>query len=171
VALSGYSKLFASIITSTIWLEDHPTRIVWFALLATCDSEGIVQGSIPGFASLARVTVGEMRHAVSRLSAPDPDSRTPDHEGRRIEACEGGWVILNYPKYREAAQAKEGSNAPAMRAYRKRKREEAFRDTPVTDEAFRAAPVTDVTPSACSEPDCVLMALEGGSHCRVHVDR
>jgi hypothetical protein len=33
--------------------------------------------------------------------APDPDSRTPDHEGRRIEAIDGGWMLLNHGKFRE----------------------------------------------------------------------
>ena len=126
MALAGYSKLFASIVTSSVWMEDDATLRVWVAMLATCDSDGLVQGSIPGFANLARVSVEQMEHAIERLSAPDRYSRTPDFEGRRIEAFEGGWRILNYPKYREEAQAKEGSNAPAMRAYRKRKREEQF---------------------------------------------
>ena len=30
------------------------------------------------------------RAAVAKLSSPDPDSRTPDYEGRRIETIEGG---------------------------------------------------------------------------------
>jgi len=128
MALTGFSKLFASIVTSSVWCEDHVTLRVWIAMLATCDAEGLVQGSVPGFASLAKVTNEEMEHAVARLSAPDRYSRTPDHQGRRIEPFEGGWRVLNYLKYREVAQAKEGSNAPAMRAYRKRKREEAFRE-------------------------------------------
>jgi hypothetical protein len=123
MALAGYSKLYAAIVTSSVWIEEDATLRVWIAMIATCDSEGLVQGSVPGFANLARVTVEQMRHAIERLSAPDPDSRTPDHDGRRIEAFEGGWRVLNYAKYREKAQAKEGSNAPAMRAYRKRRRE------------------------------------------------
>ena len=126
MALAGFAKLFASIVTSSVWCEDDATVRVWVAMLATSDADGLVQGSIPGFANLSRVSVEQMEHAVSRLSAPDKYSRTPDHEGRRIEVMEGGWRILNYSLYRAQAQAKDGSNAPAMRAYRKRKREEAF---------------------------------------------
>lgn len=136
MALAGFSKLFASIVTSSVWCEDDETLRVWIAMLATCDADGLVQGSIPGFASLARVTVEQMEHSVERLSSPDRYSRTPDHEGRRVEAFEGGWRILNYGKYREAAQAKEGSNAPAMRAYRKRKREETFQREPGDDDVL-----------------------------------
>jgi len=33
--------------------------------------------------------------------APDPYSRTKDHEGRRIKECDGGWFVLNGEKYRE----------------------------------------------------------------------
>lgn len=128
MALAGFAKLFASIVTSSVWCEDDATLRVWVAMLATSDAEGLVQGSIPGFANLARVTVPQMEHAVERLSSPDKFSRTPAHGGRRIEPIEGGWIILNYGLYRQQAQAKEGSNAPAMRAYRKRKREEEFRE-------------------------------------------
>jgi len=122
--VTGWTKLFSGIVTSSVWCEDHATVRVWVAMLATADADGVVEGSIPGFANLARVTVEEMRAAIERLSAPDPDSRTPDHEGRRIEAIEGGWRVLNYAKYREKAQEKEGSRAPYYRAYRRRRRTE-----------------------------------------------
>lgn len=120
--MSGWTKLFSSIVTSSIWIENDATLRVWIAMLATADADGIVEGSIPGFASLARVTTEQMRVAVATLSEPDADSRTPDYEGRRIETIEGGWRILNYRAYRERPQTKDGSKAPAMRAYRARQR-------------------------------------------------
>jgi len=116
--MAGFSKLFSSIVTSSIWCEDHTTVRVWVAMLAMADARGMVEGSIPGFANLARVSLPEMRHAVEKLSAADPDSRTPDHEGRRIETAPGGWRILNYLAYRERCQAKDGSRASYMREYR-----------------------------------------------------
>lgn len=126
--MAGWAKLFGSIVTSSIWMEDDATLRVWIAMLATCDQDGIVEGSLPGFANLAHVSIEQMKAAVEKLAAPDPFSRTPDHEGRRIEVIEGGWLILNYGKYRQQAQAKEGSRAPYYRTYRARKRGEAFRD-------------------------------------------
>lgn len=114
----GYSKLFSGILTSSIWCEpDHVLR-VWIAMLAHCDADGYVPGSVPGFASMARVGLPEMREAVAKLSAPDPDSRNQDNDGRRIEAVEGGWRILNYPIYRNMCQDKPGSKAKAMRKSR-----------------------------------------------------
>lgn len=97
----GFTKLFSSIVTSTIWQEDDKTRIVWITLLALADAQGRVEGSVPGLAHVAHVGLGECEHALERLSSPDPYSRTKDFEGRRIEAIDGGWQILNYAKYRE----------------------------------------------------------------------
>ena len=120
--MAGYSKLFSSIVTSSIWMEDDKTLRVWFAMLALTDARGMVEGSVPGFAHVARVSIPEMEHAIEVLSGPDPYSRTPDNEGRRIEVVPGGWVILNYTAYRDKGQAKDGSRAGYMRNYRVEKK-------------------------------------------------
>lgn len=109
-----------------MWLEDHVTFRVWIGLLATSDADGVVEGSVPGFANLCRVSVEEMERALERLGAPDPYSRCKEHEGRRIQAFDGGWEILNYRKYRQQGQAKEGSRAPYYREYRARQRAAMF---------------------------------------------
>lgn len=118
--MAGYSKLFSSIVTSSIWCEDNVVLRVWIAMLATCNADGVVDGAVTGFASLARVGVDDMRRALEVLMSPDPDSRTPDNEGRRIEAVPGGWRILNYQAYRDRLQSKPGSNAEHQKAYRDR---------------------------------------------------
>lgn len=116
----GYTKLFGSIVTSSIWTEDDKTLRVWIAMLAMADAQGVVEGSIPGFASLARVTIEEMERAVGILSSPDKHSRSQEHEGRRIEPFPGGWKALNHAAYRDRGQGKEGSRAPYMREWRKK---------------------------------------------------
>lgn len=120
--MAGYSKLFSSIVTSSVWCEDNTVLRVWIAMLATCDHRGIVEGGVPGFASLCRISCDEMRRALQILSSPDPDSRTPDNDGKRIEAIKGGWRILNYLEYRNRLQEKEGSKSRAMRECRARKK-------------------------------------------------
>jgi hypothetical protein len=129
MAVTGFAKIFGSLVTSSVWCEDDATLRIWIALLVLCDQEGVVEGSVPGFANLCRVSVEQMEKSLARLMEPDPHSRTPDNEGRRIEKIEGGWLVLNYAKYRELAQAKEGSRAPYYRAYRARKRAEMFKDS------------------------------------------
>lgn len=118
----GYSKLFSGLVTSSIWLEDRATIIVWIAFLAICDANGVVSGSLPGLAHLARVSLDEMRTAIEVLSSPDPDSRSPENEGRRIEKVQDGWRILNYAAYRSKLQGKQGSRAIDMRRYRESRR-------------------------------------------------
>ena len=119
----GYSKLFGSIVTSSIWCEDHIVLRVWVAMLATCNAQGEVEGGVPGFASLCRITTNEMRHALVRLMATDEDSRTQTMDGRRIVDIPGGWRIVNYLDYRNRLQEKEGSKAKGMRDSRARKRD------------------------------------------------
>ena len=141
--MAGFTKLFNSIVTSSVWSESHTTRIVWVTMLALSDARGYVEGSIPGLAHQARVSIPELEEALQRLSAPDPYSRTPDFEGRRISAVRGGWMILNYLEHRGRLQEKEGSKARSMRESRERHR------NPVT--SGKALPEVTLPASAYSE--------------------
>jgi hypothetical protein len=99
--MSGYTKLFSSIVTSTIWRETKEVKIVWITMLALADQYGVVEASIPGLADAARVSIDECKEAIKHLEGPDEYSRSKDFDGRRIEAIDGGWKLLNHAKYRE----------------------------------------------------------------------
>lgn len=103
----GYTKLFGSLLASTIWREDDKVRIVWITLLAMADKRGIAEGSIPGIADLARVSVEDCERALARLQEPDRFSRSTDNEGRRIAPTDGGFQILNHAKYRDRMSVEE----------------------------------------------------------------
>jgi hypothetical protein len=68
--------------------------------------------------------------AITTFLSPDPDSRTPEHEGRRIEVIDGGWRLLNHEKYR--AIRDEESTLESKRRYintrRAKEREEKTSD-------------------------------------------
>lgn len=113
--MANYTKLFNSIITSTIWTEDDKTRIVWITMLAIADKNGEVAGSVPGIARIAAVSVDDTRTAIGKFLSPDPDSRTKDDQGRRIEEIDGGWRLLNHRKYREMASKDEVKESEAKR--------------------------------------------------------
>lgn len=98
--LIGYTKLFASIVTSTIWREPDHVRIVWITLLALAGKDGVAEASIPGLADMAKVSLEDCELALERLAGPDKYSRTQEHEGRRIVAVDGGWKLINHAKYR-----------------------------------------------------------------------
>lgn len=105
-----YTKLFSSITESTIWGEAYSTRIVWVTMLAMVDASGMVYGTVPGLARRANVTREECDAALASFLAPDPDSRTPENEGRRIEKADGGWMLINHAKYaavRDEAERRE----------------------------------------------------------------
>jgi len=124
--MAGYTKLFNSILASTVWSEPVETRVLWITLLAMADKNGVAEGSVPGLAVFARLPVEAVRTALERLSSPDPDSRSKEHAGRRIEAVEGGWRILNHGKYRAKLGADERReyNRIKQAQFRKRKRQQ-----------------------------------------------
>lgn len=109
----AYTKLFQSIVTSTIWMEDDPTRILWITMLAMADKNGEVQASVPGLARMAGVSIAACEKALQTFLSPDKDSRTKVLEGRRIQEIDGGWLLVNHEKYRLMA-SKEESKAKAV---------------------------------------------------------
>jgi|TARA_R100000306_G_scaffold43695_1_gene42010 hypothetical protein len=121
--MSNYTKLFHSINTSTIWRAPNPTRILWITMLTLTTKSGTVEGSVPGLADIARITLDECVAALAELSAPDEWSRTTAHEGRRIEAIPGGWAILNFEDYRNRTGVEDVReyNRIKQSEYRKRK--------------------------------------------------
>lgn len=128
----AYTKLFNSIITSTIWTESDQTRIVWITLLACADRHGEVQASIPGLARIAGVAVEDCRTAIHKFLSPDPDSRTKDDEGRRIEEIDGGWLLINHQKYREMASGEDRKVQAVIRQRRFREKQSRNSNAPVT---------------------------------------
>jgi hypothetical protein len=118
----GFTKLFNSIITSTIWCEDDKTRIVWITMLALCDRYGDISASIPGLAKVANVSIEATKRALANLMRPDPYSRTKEHEGRRVGEIDGGWHVFNYPKYRDMLNAEERKEYKAKKEQERRDR-------------------------------------------------
>jgi hypothetical protein len=97
----NFTKLFASITDSSVWMEDSDTRIVWVTLLAMADANGYVGSSIPGIAARAHVSLDVTERALAKFQAPDKYSRSKAHEGRRIAEVDRGWKLLNYRSFRE----------------------------------------------------------------------
>lgn len=122
--MSGYTKLFGSILASTIWRQDDKTRIVWITMLAMSDRNGIVEASMPGLADFARVSLADCERAIGILSSPDKHSRSEDAEGRRVESVDGGWKLINHRKYRDKLSVDERRQYKTLkqREYRAKKR-------------------------------------------------
>lgn len=153
--MAGYTKLFSSIVTSTIWCEDYPTRLVWVAMLAMADARGKVEGSVPGFARLANVTMAEMEKALAIFLAPDPHSRTPDNDGRRIEVIAGGWRVLNYAAYRESRDpdVRREQNREAQARHRAASAKVSQESAQAEGEAEAVPPPSPKTGDGCPQGD------------------
>src|SRR3990167_6479319 len=124
----SYVKLDCNILDSTLWVENSDTRIVFITMLAMSDSEGICLSTAPGIARRSNISITSVRKAINTLESPDPDSRSLNDHGKRIERIDGGYRIINYLSYR---------NKDHTAAARQRKRREALRK--------QAEHVTDVT--------------------------
>jgi hypothetical protein len=115
-----YTKLFGTILDSTVWQEDPYTRLTWITMLAMSDKDGRVEASIPGLAVRAGVSIEQCKTALGKFMSPDIYSRTKDNEGRRIEEIDGGWKLLNHAKYRAIKSKAEHAEAQARHREKKK---------------------------------------------------
>lgn len=117
-----FVKIDCGILDSSIWVESTNTRIVWITMLAMADQTGLVHATAPGIASRSRVSLSDTRIAIEVLEKPDRDSKSLEDDGRRIKRVDGGYLILNYEKYR-AYNYSMKDDAVRKREYRGRVRD------------------------------------------------
>ena len=122
-----FVKLDCGILDSTLWMNRDDRDVFLTALLmgtpCTLRDEmeqleinglnptgfvvppgkyGFVEASGPGI--VKRADIPDMSAglaAIERLGMPDRNSRTADFEGRRLVRVDGGFIVLNFWKYRE----------------------------------------------------------------------
>ena len=114
----AYTKLFHKILASSIWDEDDKTRIVWITMLAMTDENGEIVATERKVARDARVDLESCMVALGKFMAPDVNSTSPEHEGRRLERIDGGWRMLNHGKYLKMMDLE------SRRAYNRKKQAE-----------------------------------------------
>lgn len=125
-----YAKLFKSIYCGTLRGNSHGL-LVFTNLLANSSSDGFVDMHPAAIAGEVGLTVAEVRAALDHLEAPDPESRTPDEEGRRIirtdEHRSWGWRIVNYAKYRAIRNEddRREQNRQAQARFREKQKKKA----------------------------------------------
>jgi hypothetical protein len=99
-----YVKISGALPNSSIWIkESSDTRVVWITMLAIANWEGEVKMKPLGLAKEANVSKEACEKALAIFCSPDPDSASPNDDGRRIKEIDGGWWIINHSKYREMA--------------------------------------------------------------------
>lgn len=153
----AFTKLQRSIVTSSIWLQDMETRLVWITLLALCDRDGVVRASPLGLAHQARVSNEGCQRALELLQAPDGDSRSLEHGGRRVERIEGGFLVLNYTRVLSEGMTQEKRDYDREKKSESRARQRAnggtVRPEHRDDKGRKKAPKIDkIVTNGFSEP-------------------
>lgn len=98
-----YVKVYSQIFDSTI-ADDFRLRHFFIDLLILAERSGVVDMTETAIARRTGIPLLEVQCFLKRLMEPDPASRTPDMDGRRIVLVDDhkpwGWQIVNFAKYR-----------------------------------------------------------------------
>jgi len=120
-----YAKVFAQVLDSSL-AEDYEARHVFIDLLLLADQDGIVDMTHDAIARRTNAPRDVIVSAIKKLSAPDPESRTPDADGRRIVLLDAhrdwGWRIVNYSVFRDIRNRED--RKAYMRGYMRQRRSE-----------------------------------------------
>lgn len=129
--MDTFTPLFSKIVNSSIWTEPYYVRVLWLTMLAVQDSDHVVRYSAFSLAQAGKMTEGEVLEGLKILSEPDTKRIEPqEHEGRRIEKVEDGWLILSGEKYQKMMQTifHRARNREAMRERRRMEKVEPLRN-------------------------------------------
>lgn len=136
-----FVKLDCGMLDSTLWVDRVAREVFITALLmaepfesseampqiavksldftgweAPAGCYGFVPASGVGIVRRSGVEAEAGADALERLGNPEPESRSPEFEGRRMVRINGGYLILNYAKYRE----RDYTSAARSQRYRER---------------------------------------------------
>jgi hypothetical protein len=190
----AYVKLDTGILQSTLWIDVPQSRVFLTALLLAEPKEfkepvatfeinemrklkfvvppgwyGFVAASAPGIIHHAQVGQDAGVRALQQLADPEALSRSSDFEGRRMVRIDGGFLILNYMKYRD----KDHTAAARQRRLRDRKRNAVTpspsRDIGATSRIADADADADADKTIKAEPQELIPADVHGLMAAVHV--
>lgn len=125
-----YGKLFSSALDGSLATRGPWQAIaVWPWILCLCDREGYLDMTAEALARRTTFPLEIVTTALEALTSPDPHSRTPDCDGRRLEPIDParawGWRVVNYAKYRAIRSADERREYMRQHAAKRRAHPEA----------------------------------------------
>jgi hypothetical protein len=123
-----YGKLFTSMYDGS--MHGHWEAIVTFQqMICLANRDGVVDMAPSALASRTSIPIEIIQQGLSHLLLPDPESRSPECDGRRIETIDAhrswGWRIVNYDYYRKLASMEDKLLADRERIQKKREDEKA----------------------------------------------
>jgi len=138
----AFVKLDTGILNSTLWVERECREVFLTALLMALPREftepqaqievrsllltgfvappgwyGFIEAAGVGIVRRAMVDQAVGMEALEKLGSEDPESRSKEYGGRRLIRVNGGYLVLNFIKYRD----KDHTAAERARRYRDKK--------------------------------------------------
>lgn len=135
-----YAKIFAQIYDGTLCTNGPWEALVTFQqLLILADQHGVVDLTASAIARRTTIPLAIIEKGIAALLLPDPESRTPTEDGKRIlplsQDRSWGWRVVNYKHYRELKR--EEDRREYHRAYWRAKRSpSAIQSTPETQQGL-----------------------------------
>ena len=94
-------------------------------MLVLCNSEGVIDMTPQAISARTSIPLDIITKGIVILSEPDPYTRAPGEDGRRIVLMDDrrpwGWLIVNYLKYRDLKSRQDKLDADRIRVANKRK--------------------------------------------------
>ena len=120
-----YGKVFDSIYDGTLYGNwEAIATLQQFIVLANAD--GVVDMTPQAIAARTSFPLDLLQRGIAFLSKPDPYSRTPGDEGRRIVLIDDhrpwGWRLVNHGKYQRLRDMAQKREADRVRMEEKRKK-------------------------------------------------
>lgn len=147
-----FAKVFQSIYEGT--LADNWQALVTFQqMLILANADGVVDMTAVSISRRTGIPLEIIAAGIARLEEADPQSRTPDLDGRRIARLdphrEWGWFIVNHLKYR--AMVSKDDKRAADRERINSKREEEKQAKTITSQPVAKCRELSPPVASCSE--------------------
>ena len=105
-----YGKIFEQIYDGSLRMN-WKAMITFQQMIVLCDDVGVVDMTPDAIHFRTGIPLEIIKDGILDLEKPDPQSRTPDKEGRRIERLDDhrdwGWRIVNHKYYRDLISKKD----------------------------------------------------------------
>lgn len=129
-----YGKVFESIYDGT--LHGHWQAIVTMQqLIVLANQDGVVDITPQSISSRTSIPLDIIEKGLEHLAKPDPHSRTPGDDGRRIVLLDDhrpwGWRLVNHAKYRALRDQEQKREADRTRIAEKRVAEKLNKNSSV----------------------------------------
>lgn len=139
-----YGKIFASMFKGSLYGQ-WEAIVTFTCMIVLADQHGEVDMTPGALAAQTSIPLDIIKRGIAALEQPDPKSRTPDEDGRRIvrvsETRDWGWVITNHAHYRAMRSAEERREYFKQHKRKTRAQQKAESDAILSTEGPQCPPI------------------------------